>query len=65
MQEGKVNIGFHVLWYTIHVGCLKIKTIIHVRHFLSYLFCTNTTDSHKQFFLVEKTYREAIDWGME
>lgn len=33
--------------------------------FISYLFCTNTTDSHKQFFLVEKTYREAIDWGME
>lgn len=65
MQEGKVNIGFHVLWYTIHVGCLEIKNIIHVRHFLSYLFCTNTTDSHKQFFLVEKTYREAIDWGME
>lgn len=62
MQEGKLNIGFHVLWYTKHVGCLKIKNII---HFLSYLFCTNTTDSHKQFFLVEKTYREAIDWGME
>lgn len=64
MQEGKVNIGFHVLWNTIHVGCLKIKNIIHLRHFLSYFF-TNTTDLHKQFFLVENIYREAIDWGME
>lgn len=26
---------------------------------------TNTNDSHKPFFLVEKTYKKAMAWGIK